>query len=391
MSEIDKKFEDVGDIKSVKIDVPHEAKKNNSYERHHKAGHNHVDRSERHPNSHHVGGKNHRTERDPQSHAFRKPKHEAEDGVRVEKKIADLMGVPKEQVTKLITEGKIKVNNVVVNDMSLKVTFEDEIHVNNRIIPNKRIPLKVYIFNKPKGYIVSNNDPQGRQTIFEIIPSKLGKLITVGRLDFNSEGLMLLTNNGDFARMMELPATGVQRQYRVRVFGDYNMSQLQNLKNGIEISGVQYGSIFIEEEKEGKEESANKWLKVTLYEGKNREIRNVMEYFGLQVNRLIRMNYGKYNLGTLPSGCVMEVKPIANPGGRARDKEYPNDRAKSKSRFGNIGKKPFKTFKPRAEEVKVGEEKPIKKFYKAKKPFSGGLHGNKNEGKFGAGSRKPIN
>ncbi len=340
MTENNSNFEDVGTITEAVVDVPHKEKGNNTIRLNRLETKNH---HEKHKNKHHAGGKFKRTERDTShTHAFRKPKHEEEVGIRVEKKIADLMQCPKDQVTKLIQEGKVKVNNIVVNDMSLKVTFDDTIHVNNRLIPNKQIPLKVYIFNKPKGYIVSNNDPQGRPTIFDIIPSKLGKLITVGRLDFNSEGLMLLTNNGDFARMMELPATGVQRQYRVRVFGSYDIEQLKELKNGAEIGGVKYGSIFVTEEKEGKEDSANKWLQVTLYEGKNREIRNVMEHFGLQVNRLIRMNYGKYNLGTLPSGCVMEVKPISNPGGRARDREYSKN-YKTKNKFNKFDKKPYPT------------------------------------------------
>ncbi len=230
---------------------------------------------------------------------------------RVEKKISELMEISKEEANKLITAGKVKINNVVVNDLSLRVTYEDEIHVNNRLIPNKKIPLKVYIFHKPKDYIVTNSDPQGRNTIFDIIPKKLGKLITVGRLDINSEGLLLLTNNGDFARMMELPQTSIQRVYRVRVFGSYDIAKLQNLKDGIEIEGVKYGRIFVNEEKKGGD-SANNWLMVTLYEGKNREIRKVMQYFGLQVNRLIRLSYGRYNLGSLPLGCVKEVKPIMN-------------------------------------------------------------------------------
>lgn len=323
----DKKIAEFAEnINEVKVVIPHAEKGTlNSYERRHRR-HENGDKK-------HLGGKYKRSERSHGSHSFYKPENE---GIRVEKKIAELMGIAKEEVTKLIMTERVKVNNIIVKDLSLKVTFDDEIHVNNRLIPNKRIPLKVYIFNKPKGYIVTNSDPQGRPTIFDIIPTKLGKLITVGRLDFNSEGLMLLTNNGDFARMMELPATGVQREYRVRVFGDYNIQDLQKLKDGIEIDGIKYGSIFIIEEKEHNTDSANKWLRVTLYEGKNREIRKVMEHFGLQVNRLIRLSYGKYNLGTLPSGCVMEVKPIANPSGRARDREYQNKR----TNFGD--KKPSK-------------------------------------------------
>lgn len=167
---------------------------------------------------------------------------------------------------------------------------------------------KMWIYHKPAGLVTTAHDPEGRPTVFQNLPRSLGRVISVGRLDLNSEGLLLLTNNGALSRQIELPKTGLPRGYRVRVRGDLTEEGLQAIENGIRVDGMQYRPIEITVEKSNWQ-SSNHWLHMTLHEGKNREIRKVMQAIGLQVNRLVRVSYGPFELGNLPLGKVVEIDP----------------------------------------------------------------------------------
>ena len=193
-------------------------------------------------------------------------------GERIAKVIARSGICSRREAEELITEGRVMVNGVIVH--------------------------------KPRGYITTSKDPGGRETIFDILPKHLPRVITVGRLDINTEGLLILTNDGEASRYMELPKTAWNRTYRARVHGIVDMERLKKLEKGIRIDGVAYGSIKVEME---QERDFNSWLSVSLSEGKNREIKKVFEYFGLQVNRLIRTSFGPFQLGNLPVGAVKEV------------------------------------------------------------------------------------
>ena len=163
---------------------------------------------------------------------------------------------------------------------------------------------RLWRYHKPTGLVTTHKDPQGRPTVFERLPKELGRVISIGRLDLNSEGLLLLTNDGELARRMEMPATGWVRRYRVRVRGTVDEDKLKKLKDGITIAGVNYGSIDAVLDSKTR---TNAWLSVALSEGKNREIRKVMEHMDLHVNRLIRLSYGPYHLDKLTRGAVQEV------------------------------------------------------------------------------------
>ena len=223
-------------------------------------------------------------------------------GQRIAKIIANSGYCSRREAERLIADGIVKVNGKIIDNPAILIT-DQSIKINDKLINPKQKP-KIWIFHKPKNTIVSNNDPQNRQTIFDILPENLPRVITIGRLDITTEGLLLLTNNGAIARHIELPQTAWSRNYRVRVFGRVNMNELKKLEKGIKINGIKYGSIKVEMEREG---DFNSWLKVSLKEGKNREIKKVLEYFGLQVNRLIRISFGPFQLGSLAVG---EVKAI---------------------------------------------------------------------------------
>jgi 23S rRNA pseudouridine2605 synthase len=224
-------------------------------------------------------------------------------GQRIAKVIANSGYCSRREAERLIADGIVKVNGKIIDNPAILIT-DQSIKINDKLINPKQKP-KIWIFHKPKNTIVSNNDPQNRQTIFDILPENLPRVITIGRLDINTEGLLLLTNNGAIARHIELPKTAWSRNYRVRVFGRVNMNEIKKLEKGIKINGIKYGSIKVEMEREG---DFNSWLKVSLKEGKNREIKKVLEYFGLQVNRLIRVSFGPFQLGSLAVGEVKSIE-----------------------------------------------------------------------------------
>jgi 23S rRNA pseudouridine2605 synthase len=172
---------------------------------------------------------------------------------------------------------------------------------------SEREPTKIYRYHKPTGLLTSHTDPKGRPTVFASLPKEIGRVISVGRLDLNSEGLLLLTNDGSLARELELPANGWVRRYRARAYGKANQAKLDTLKHGVEIEGVQYGPVKAEMEKDAG--GSNHWVTVSITEGKNREVRRVLEHVGLKVNRLIRLSHGPVELGDLEPGGVEEVAP----------------------------------------------------------------------------------
>lgn len=204
-----------------------------------------------------------------------------------------------------ITDGRVLVNGKRLETPACVVSAADEIIVDGKVLPGEA-QTRLFLYHKPAGLVTSHKDEQGRKTVFAALPDALPRVVSVGRLDLNTEGLLLLTNDGGLSRFLELPSTGWGRSYRVRVKGHVNETALADLKNGITVDGVQYRSIDAKLDQDQK--GANAWITMTLREGKNREIRRVMEALGLSVNRLIRVSYGPFQLGKLTPGSVQEVK-----------------------------------------------------------------------------------
>lgn len=225
-------------------------------------------------------------------------------GERIAKRMARAGLCSRRDAEKLIAEGRVSLNGKTVASPALNVTEKDMITVDGQHI-GTREKARLWRYHKPKGLVTSHRDEKGRDTIFDHLPQDMPRVISIGRLDLNSEGLILLTNDGALSRHLELPSTGLSRCYRVRAFGEMTDNKIKKLKAGILVDGVQYGPI--EAEVEGGQEGANVWLRMTLHEGKNREIRRVLEYLGLQVNRLIRISYGAFELGGLAAGAVEEI------------------------------------------------------------------------------------
>ena len=203
-----------------------------------------------------------------------------------------------------IAAGRVAVNGKLIASPALDVAPHDRITVDGEPLP-QRERTRLFVFHKPRGLLTSHADAQGRATIFAALPPGLPRLISVGRLDLNTEGLLLLTNDGGLARTLELPATGWLRRYRVRAHGRVRQQELDRLRDGITIEGIRYGSI---EARLEREQGANAWLTFAMREGKNREVKNVLGHLGLAVNRLIRVSFGPFQLGDLPEGAVEEVK-----------------------------------------------------------------------------------
>jgi len=198
----------------------------------------------------------------------------------------------------------VTVNGRLINSPALDVTENDVIAVDGKNLP-PRERTRLFLYHKPKGLMTTHADPEGRPTVFDHLPEGLPRLISVGRLDFNTEGLLLLTNDGGLARALELPDTGWLRRYRVRAHGEVTQAQLDELRKGVEVDGVKYGPIEATLE---RDQGANVWLVFAIREGKNREVRNVMAHLGLEVNRLIRISYGPFQLAELAEGAVEEIK-----------------------------------------------------------------------------------
>lgn len=226
-------------------------------------------------------------------------------GERIAKVMARVGLCSRRQAEGWISEGRVKVNGKTLKSPAFNVMPSDTVMVDDVGLPNRE-PTRMWLYHKPSGRMVTENDPDGRATIFDdFARSELPRVVTVGRLDFNTEGLLLLTNDGGLKRVLELPATGWVRRYRVRAFGNIDQPALDKLKKGITIEGVKYGEIDATLE---RVQGRNVWLLVGLREGKNREIKVVLGALGLEVNRLIRVSYGPFQLGDLAVGSIQEVR-----------------------------------------------------------------------------------
>jgi 23S rRNA pseudouridine2605 synthase len=226
-------------------------------------------------------------------------------GERIAKWLARAGVASRRDAEKLIAEGKVKLNGKAVETPATFVAAGDKVTVEGKPVaaPERT---RLFRYHKPDGLVTTHRDPQGRPTVFEKLPPGLPRVVSIGRLDITSEGLLLLTNDGELARRLELPANGWLRRYRVRVHGPVDERALANLARGITIERVAYGPI---EAGLDSRQGTNSWLTVSLKEGKNREVRRVMEHLGLQVTRLIRIAYGPFQLGVLPRHGVEEVHP----------------------------------------------------------------------------------
>ncbi len=225
-------------------------------------------------------------------------------GERIAKVIARSGLCSRRDAEVLIGEKRVSVNGAVIESAALDVLPADTVLVDGKPL-SLREPPRLWRYYKPKGRVTTHKDPEGRPTVFEALPEDLPRLISIGRLDFNTEGLLLLTNDGDLARHMELPSTGWTRRYRVRAYGQIDQARLQDLTGGLTVGKVNYGPIEATLE---REQGDNVWISLSIKEGKNREVRRIMEHLDLAVNRLIRVSFGPFMLGDLEPGQIEEVK-----------------------------------------------------------------------------------
>lgn len=205
----------------------------------------------------------------------------------------------------MIGDGRIAIDGKTVETPATLLTSLKGVTVDGQPV-RAAAPARVFCFHKPAGLLTTAHDPKGRPTIYDRLPKGLPRLMPVGRLDFSTEGLLLLTNDGELKRQLELPSSGIERTYRARAFGTVSQQQLEELIEGVEIDGMRYGSIDANLE---RRTGRNAWIELRLTEGKNREVRRVLEHLGLEVSRLIRTAYGPFVLGDLPPGAVEEVRP----------------------------------------------------------------------------------
>ncbi|UCI06138.1 pseudouridine synthase [Mesorhizobium sp. B1-1-8] len=284
-----------------------------------------------------------------------------EAGERIAKRLARAGIASRRDAEELIAAGRVKVNGKVLSSPAFNVMADDVIHLDGTEIP----PIertRLFLFHKPAGVVTTNRDPEGRKTVFDVLPADLPRLMTIGRLDINTEGLLLLTNDGGLSRVLELPATGWLRRYRVRVHGKVEESALAGLREGIAVDGVFYGAI---EASLDREQGTNAWLTIGLREGKNREVKNILGALGLDVTRLIRISYGPFQLEDLPEGHVLEIKGRVlrdQLGERLIEEAGANFDAEITKPFSN---KPVRRTEPRRDEaerpkiMREGDHRPI--------------------------------
>lgn len=226
------------------------------------------------------------------------------EGERIAKYLARAGVASRREVEAMIERGEVSINGKKLRTPAFKVTGSEDIRVKGDRVKSHE-PIRVWRYHKPSGLITSTNDPEGRRTIFDELSRALPRTVTIGRLDLTTEGLLLLTNDGGLARSMELPKTALPRMYRARAHGKITQADLDTLKTGITVDdGTQYASITATLE---RETGSNNWITLELTEGKNREVRKALEHLGLQVNRLIRTQYGPFELGDLRPGAVEEI------------------------------------------------------------------------------------
>jgi 23S rRNA pseudouridine2605 synthase len=231
-----------------------------------------------------------------------------EEGDRIAKLLARAGVASRREIERMIADGRIAIDGKVLDTPAVKLANLNGVTVDGKAV-GRAEATRLFAFHKPSGLITAERDPRGRPTIYtalrNALPKDAGRVIPVGRLDFTTEGLLMLTNDGELKRAMELPSSGIPRTYRARAFGDVTQAQLDELIEGVEIDGIRYGRIEADLERgSGK----NRWVEMTLTEGKNREVRRVLEHLGLQVNRLLRTAYGPFELADLPRGQAVEIR-----------------------------------------------------------------------------------
>ena len=230
---------------------------------------------------------------------------EREEGEeRIAKLLARAGVASRREIERMIADGRITLNGEKIETPATLLKSLHGVAVDGKAV-GQPAPTQLYLFHKPEGCLTAERDFSGRKTIYDVLPKDLPRLMPIGRLDLNTEGLLLLTNDGGFKRQMELPSTGVERSYRARCFGEVSQDQLEELIHGVEIDGVQYGKIDANLE---RRTGRNGWVEMTLTEGKNREVRRVLEHLGLEVSRLIRTRYGSFVLGDMAPATVSEVR-----------------------------------------------------------------------------------
>ncbi|MBT5185661.1 MAG: rRNA pseudouridine synthase [Kordiimonadaceae bacterium] len=295
-------------------------------------------------------------------------------GERIAKVLARAGVGSRRAVERMIEASMVKINGQIVESPATLITSVEGVTVDDQKVNPPEAP-KLWIYHKPTGRLTTYYDPEGRPTIFEALPANIPRVISVGRLDLNTEGLLLLTNDGGLARWLELPSTGWVRTYRVRVNGRFHHKRLEEISKGVNIEGVNYRSVevILDDRKEG----VNQWLTIKIKEGKNREVRKLLEYAGLTVTRLLRTAYGPFELKTLQRGSIEEV---ANSELLFNCKEYfgelgitiPKAPEKPKTQSKKSGwakSKPKKNEKPKRKKVTKKDDeknpkKPFKRFYK---------------------------
>ncbi len=226
------------------------------------------------------------------------------EGQRIAKLLARAGVASRREIERMIDAGRIELNGEPVEHPSLKRKNLTGITVDGNPV-SEPSPAKLFRFHKPNGYITAERDFSGRKTIYDVLPDDIERIMPIGRLDLNTEGLLLMTTDGEFKREMELPKNGIERTYRARTFGDISQNQLEELYKGITVEGMHYGPITANLE---RSTGRNQWIEMTLTEGKNREVRKVLEHFGLKTSRLIRTRYGPFVLGDLAKGEIDAVR-----------------------------------------------------------------------------------
>jgi 23S rRNA pseudouridine2605 synthase len=248
----------------------------------------------------------------------------SKEAQRIAKLLARAGIASRREIERMIADRRVAIDGVAVETPATLVASLHGVTVDGNPVEAPR-PARLFVFHKPSGVLVTERDPRGRPTIYDRLPADLPRVVPVGRLDLNTEGLLLLTTDGGLKRQLELPATGVERAYRARAYGNVTQEQLEALIEGVEIDGVRYGPIDANLE---RRTGANVWIELILTEGKNREVRRVLEHLGLKVSRLIRTRYGPFVLADLPVGAIGEVRAYDLAAFRQRlDKGAKEDKA----------------------------------------------------------------
>ena len=232
------------------------------------------------------------------------PAPEPRRGERIAKVLARAGLCSRRDAERWIADGRVAVNGARLSSPAVNVAPGDRVTVDGVALPGRE-RTRLWLYHKPQGLVTTSRDPQGRRTVFDALPAGLPRTVAVGRLDIGTEGLLLLTNDGGLARILELPSTGWLRRYRVRAHGAVTQAALDTLGDGLTVGGVRYGPVSASLD---RTQGSNVWLTLGLREGKNREVKRLLEHFGLTTNRLIRISYGPFQLGDLPSGGLVEVR-----------------------------------------------------------------------------------